>query len=504
MDLSHLPLPEGYVYRTEPLQHQRDLFEATKDLESFGLLWEQGVGKTKPTIDTTAYLYETGKIDAVLVVAPNGVQRNWANDQIQEHLPERILERANILVHKSSGALTKKAKAARKSLLNWESGLRVFCISYQGILTKTGKSFCERFMTKYRTIIVADESQRIKTPKAQVTKRMCAWGGWAKYRRILSGTPITQGAFDIYSQILFLDPKFWVERELSPFSVFKTHFGVFVSREEYERDTGFTMPKGLDKNPVDYKNLDELAEYIKSVSHRLTKETAGIHLPPKVYSKRYFSLSKKQRLVYDELYEDFETQLPESGDWLEAPESLPRIIRLQQITSGYVATEAGEPVQRIDSENNPRLDLLLETLEDCPGKAIVWAKFTIDIDILVEALSKIGPTVRYDGLVSDDEREENKVRFQSGDARFFVGKPQSGATGLTLHSARSVHYFSNSYNFEHRAQSEDRAHRIGLKHSVTYYDYIAENTIDGDIVRNLRKKNKFSQRLLGDSEKEWI
>lgn len=493
-----------YVFRTEPLRHQADVFEATKDLPSFGLLWEQGVGKTKPTIDTATYLYETGKIEALLVVAPNGVQRNWANDQITEHMPERVLDRAFVLVYKSSGAMTQKAKASRKTLLNWQGGLRVLCISYQGILTKTGKSFCERFMAKYKTLIVADESQRIKTPKAKVTHRMVAWASWAKYRRLLSGTPITQGAFDIYSQIHFLDPNFWEERGLAPFSVFKTHFGVFVSREEYERDTGFIMPKGLDKNPVDYKNLEELAEYIKLVSHRLTKDTAGIKLPPKVYSKRYFTLSKKQRQVYDELYEDFETQLPETGDWLEAPESLPRIIRLQQITSGYVATEAGEPVQRIDSENNPRLDLLLETLEDCPGKAIIWAKFTIDIDILMEALSKIGIAVRYDGLVGDDEREQNKIRFQSGDARFFVGKPQSGATGLTLHAARSVHYFSNSYNFEHRAQSEDRAHRIGLKHSVTYYDYIAENTIDGDIVRNLRKKNQFSQRLLGDVEKEWI
>jgi SNF2 family DNA or RNA helicase len=123
--------------------------------------------------------------------------------------------------------------------------------------------------------------------------------------------------------------------------------------------------------------------------------------------------------------------------------------------------------------------------------------------MIMDALADHKP-VRYDGQVTDDERERAKNEFQKGDARYFVGKPQSGATGLTLHAAKSVHYYTNSYNYGHRAQSEDRAHRIGLKHPVLYVDYIANRTVDEDIIRNLRKKLKQAQYLLDDAPREGL
>lgn len=495
-------MSDNYTYRTAPLRHQSDSFLATRDMTAYGLFWEQGVGKTKPMIDAATYLYLHGKIVTLIVIAPPGVQRNWARDELQKHMPEDVLSKACIVVWDSTKSKTQKARREREVLLKHSTGLRIFCISFGAVLIPRAKSFIERLFAKGDSLLVVDESQNIKSPGAKTTKRIVAWGPYATYRRILSGTPITQGAFDVYSQLKFLDDTFWERLSLAPFSVFKTHFGVFIDREQYEQDTGFSLGRGRDKRPVDYKNLEELAGYLKLITHRLTKDSAGIVLPPKVYSKRYFRLTQKQRRVYDELHEEFITQLPESGDWMEAPDTLARLTRLQQITCGYVATETDEPIQRIDSEKNPRLDLLLATLGECEGKAIIWAKYTQDIDYIMAELGD--KAVRYDGLVSEDERERNKIDFQEGDVQYFVGKPQSGATGLTLHAARSVHYYSNSYNFAHRAQSEDRAHRIGLKHSVTYYDYIAEHSIDEQIVTNLRKKGRFSAMLLGDAEKDWI
>jgi SNF2 family DNA or RNA helicase len=144
-------------------------------------------------------------------------------------------------------------------------------------------------------------------------------------------------------------------------------------------------------------------------------------------------------------------------------------------------------------------------MRDTVGKAITWARFTPDIDLIMETLTKLGrKPVRYDGQVKDAQREINKKLFQEGDATDFVAKPQSAASSITLHAAKSVHYYSNSYNWEHRAQSEDRAHRVGLEHPVLYVDYIANATIDLKVVKNLLKKHRLAQKLLGDAETDWI
>jgi Mesyanzhinovviridae DNA helicase len=491
-----------YSYKTDPFRHQRDAFEATKDLKAFGLFWEQGCGKTKPMIDNVTYLFLKGEVDAMVVIAPNGVQTNWANDEIPTHMPDAVFRKAMVFNYKSGKAKLKSVKKVRDALMRYPDGLRVLCISYSGIRTKMGKAFVRKFMLKYRCFTVVDESQRIKNPVAKVSATIEAAGNYTPYKRILSGTPITQGAFDVYQQILFLDPDFWKRKGLHPFGVFKAHFGVFVTAAEIKAETGFD--RNYDQL-VGYKNMDELKSYLKIFTHRLTKESAGLNLPSKLYTKRYFELTAQQRTVYNELLEESIAFLPESGDWLEAPETIVKITRLQQIMNGYVAVEAGEPVQRIDSQN-PLLDLYMETILDCEGKAITWSKFTPDIDFIMASLIKAGRNpVRYDGQVKEDQREKNKIAFQQDpDVTDFVGKPQSGASGLTLHAAETVHYYSNSYNAEHRWQSEDRAHRIGLKHSVLYFDYVASNTISNDIITNLRKKAKLAAELLDDAKRDWI
>lgn len=494
----------SYSYKTDPLRHQDDIFLATRDLPAFLLFWEQGVGKTKPTIDTFSYLYETGKVQVLVVFAPNNVHRNWANDELPKHMPDRLWQRARVFVWEASKAQNKGTKRDREAFIKYDGGPKILCVPFQAILTETCKSYVRRVMLRWACMGVADESQRIKSPGAKSTKSITNAGEYCKYRRCLSGTPITQGAFDVYSQVLFVDENFWKERGLHPYEVFKAHFGVYLSEQEFIEERGYKA-RDEDERLVDYKNLDELKGYLQLISHRLTKESAGIKLPPKVFKKQYFQLTPKQRHVYDTLDEELVVQLPETGDWLETPDQLAKLVRLQQITSGYVSIEAGEPVQRVD-DKNPRLQLLVDTLRhDCEGKTIIWSKFTPDIDVIMEVLAKMGRNpVRYDGQVTNDQKERNKRAFQEGDATDFVGKPQSAATGLTLHAAESVHYYTNSYNYEHRAQSEDRAHRIGLNHTVVYYDYIAENTIDEQIVRNLKRKHKFAEQLLDDAPKEWL
>lgn len=490
----------NYQYKTKPFRHQKDLFESTCDLKAYGLFWEQGCGKTKPTIDTMSYLWEKGEIEVVLVIAPNGVHRNWANDEIPAHMPDRVRSKTRVHIVTSSKWKNKGEELARKDLMNFK-GLKVVCLSFSACRLEHIKSWCKRIMAKYRAMVIVDESQHIKSSTAKTTHAVCSFAKYAEYRRILSGTPITQGPFDVYPQLEFVDEEFWKDRNLFPKSVFKAHFGVWVTQGDMA-ELGFQQNRPM---LVDYKNLEELKAYLKVCCHRLTKESAGIDLPPKLYTKRYFDLTTPQRKFYDELLMESFAFLPDPETLLDteayvsAPEIIVKLLRLQQITAGYVACEAEEPEIPIDGKF-PRLETLLECIEGTGEKAIIWSRFTKDIDMIMDALADHKP-VRYDGKVNDDQREWAKNEFQKGDARYFVGKPQSGATGLTLHAAKSVHYYCNSYNYGHRAQSEDRAHRIGLQHPVLYVDYIANSTIDDKIIANLRKKLKQAQYLLDDAER---
>ena len=179
-------------------------------------------------------------------------------------------------------------------------------------------------------------------------------------------------------------------------------------------------------------------------------------------------------------------------------------MRLQQITCGHFTDDTGS-VQPI--ENN-RVNELMDVLEDVEGKAIIWAHYQYDINKIIKAVvEKYGPgsVVDYYGLTDKDDRQDNIDKFMNDpECRFFVGTPSTGGYGLTLTSANTVIYYSNGYDLEKRLQSEDRAHRIGQKKSVTYVDIICDQTVDTKIVQSLRKKLNIASEVMGEELKKWI
>ena len=214
-------------------------------------------------------------------------------------------------------------------------------------------------------------------------------------------------------------------------------------------------------------------------------------------------MTSKQSNIYEELVEEFIVEL-ENGEFVEASLAIVRLLRLQQITCGYVGTEPGEPLVRLDDEN-PRLKLLHSICEHMPHKTIIWARFVEDINQIMDMLTLSGEkAVRYDGQVDDDEKATAKEEFQNGEAKFFVANPQAGATGLTLHAARTVIYYSNSFNLVDRLQSEDRAHRIGQEHPVNYIDLVCNGTVDEKIVKSLKGKQEIASEIIGDDLREWL
>jgi len=252
---------------------------------------------------------------------------------------------------------------------------------------------------------------------------------------------------------------------------------------------------------VGYRNLAELSDKLDSFSFRVTKEEA-LDLPDKIYTVREVGVTDEQLKYYHSIKTAAMAWL-DDGELVSAPAIMTQLLRLQQVLCGHVMTDDGELVEF----PTKRMDALLGTLEEMSGKVIIWSRFRYDIrKITVMLESKYGPgsTVSYFGDTSDDDRQAAIQAFQSGDARFFVANPQTAGYGLTLTAATNVIYYANDFNLETRVQSEDRAHRIGQHHPVTYVDLMTKGTVDVHIVKTLRNKIDLSAKTLGEEARQWL
>ena len=485
-----------YIPKTKPFNHQQEGFLFSRDLDVYAVFWEQGTGKSKLIIDTAAWLYMQGKIDAVIIVAPNSVHRNWISDQIPEHLPDGVRASSKFHIYQAVRAPTQWHQRALKELLVYP-GLVWLAISYDAFVTKTGKQTIWKMLKKRQPLYVLDESARIKSPGAKRTRSIVASGKYARYKRILTGTPVANGPFDIYAPLRFLVDKFWHHHSIGSALAFRHEYGVYRA--------GYNGKQGKEYNHlVGFKNLKRLHDILQPISSRVLKEDV-LDLPPKLYGKRYFAMSTEQQRLYDQLTDEYIAEL-DTGEVIKAVLALTRLLRFQQVTCGYLPTPKDDPrdetIFHMIGEKNPRLDLLVEICEDMPHPAILWARFRKDIDLMMDALGK--KAVRYDGAVSESNRATAKDAFQHGEFQFFVGNPAVGGEGLTLTAARSVVYYNNSFKLAERLQSEDRPHRIGQEHPVQYIDIVAEDTVDEHIVRSLRMKFNIAQQITGDKVREWL
>lgn len=478
-----------YKYKTAPFQHQHEDFTQHGLDHAWGRWWEQGTGKTKPTIDEVAYLFEASKIDGLVVIAPNGVHRNWVSDEIPVHMPERVLEKTRCHIWYSTD--TKKHQESFLETLN-HPGLAVLVMSYNAVWTNRGRDAWKAFLKKRRCVYVLDECQRIKNPSAKWSKRIIGSNVGAPYLRELSGTPIANNPFDAYNILKFLDPDVWKKYGITTFAAFKQYFGVW---ETWSTRDGRNYPKC-----IAYRNLNLLQREMARLGSRVTKDEV-LDLPPKLYSKRYYDLTGEQRRIYRELQNDCVAEL-ESGD-LTAMLAIVRLLRFQQLVCGYLPESDDNPILRDLPGGNPRIALLSEICEDLSHKAIIWARFQRDIDLICQALGNA--CVFVDGRVAGEARGAALDAFQKGDKQYLAANPAAIATGVTLHAARTVIYYSNSFSYELRSQSEDRAHRIGQEHPVNYIDIIANDVpIDTKIVEALRSKLDVASTITGDTLKDWI
>ena len=475
----------NYKFKKKPYKHQMTALEKSWNRETYAYFMEMGTGKTKVLIDNLAMLYDKGKVDGALIVAPKGVVGTWYNQELPSHLPDHI-ENVTVLWQPN---ITKKQQEKLDSLFEPEESLHILIMNVEALSTTKGRDFAAKFLSSHNTLMAIDESTTIKNPGAKRTKNILKLSEDAKYRRIMTGSPVTKNPLDLYSQCKFLSP--WLLDSTSYYA-FRNRYAEMKTLHLHGRSV-----QVVDK----FKNLGELSNQLKGFSYRVLKEDC-LDLPDKIYMKRNIKLSPDQNKLYIQMKETALANL--NGKQVTTVNALTQLMRLHQITCGHFTADDGT-TQLI---SNNRIDELMNVLEETEGKAIIWAHYQYDIHAIIKNIVKeYGPesVVDYYGLTPQDERQPNIKKFQDDPrCRFMVGTPSTGGYGITLTAANTVIYYSNGYDLEKRLQSEDRAHRIGQRKPVTYVDLIAEDTVDEKIVQSLRKKVNIASQVLGEEMKSWI
>ena len=474
-----------YKFKTKPYAHQITALEKSWNKENYAYFMEMGTGKTKVLIDNLAMLYDKGKIDGALIIAPKGVVKTWYEQELPIHLPNHI-ENVSVLWQAN---ITKGQQEKLDSLFEIDTALHILIMNVEAFSTEKGVKFATKFINSHKTMMAIDESTTIKTPTARRTKNIIKIGINAKYKRIMTGSPITKNPLDLYTQCEFLDP--WL-LDFSSYYAFRNRYAEMKTMHVSGRSI-----QVVDK----FRNLGELSDTVKEFSYRVLKEDC-LDLPPKNFIKRHITLTPDQKKVYEQMKKAAIAVLNKKVTTTVSV--LTQLMRLHQITCGYVTADDGS-IQEVESN---RMNELMSILEETEGKVIIWANYQFSVgDIIQKITKKFGKQsyVHYYGLTPQEVRQENIKRFQNDpECRFIIGTPQTGGYGITLTQANTVIYYSNGYDLEKRLQSEDRAHRIGQKKTVTYIDIIAEDTIDEKIVEALRKKINIASEVLGEELKDWI
>lgn len=476
--------------KTEPMQHQLEARgRLANHQEYYALAAEQGTGKTWMVLDDVEQQLGRGIIDALLVIAPKGVHSNWVRREIPRHMSAEV--QAGYYL---AGAGKRHTEKLNRLLRPVEDGeLAVLTMNVDALNTKKGRELAHAFLKRHRAMMAIDESQRIKNPQAARSKHAISLSGLARSRRIASGTIITESPLDAFGQYQFLKNGLLGTTSYRSFvaeyaELLPEHHPIAQQAAQRARRGRPQIIKTDERGRKVFRNMDKLKRIIAPYTYRVLKKDC-LDLPEKIYKVLPFELPPNQRRQYDQLKEDMRYE--RSSGHVDTFNAMTLINKLRQAASGFIMLD-GEATAL--SEDNARLAALLDALEDIPGQVAIWASFQEEIRQIKRALGD--DAVTYYGETKDADREAAVDAFQSGRARYFIGHPRAGGTGLTLTAAETVIYYSNEYSLESRLQSEDRHHRIGTRNNVVYIDLAAARTVDEKIADSLQAKYENALEVL--------
>jgi len=518
-----------YLYKTEPYEKQAEAFMSAYGKEGYALYMEMGTGKTKTSIDIASNLFVEGKINAVLVIAPNGVAEQWIQEQLDIHSP---VPTTSLLW---STKKTKRYNSELETFVNMKTdSLKWFAVNVETFSSGTSYLVFKDFCEKHNTMVIIDEVTRIKNPKSKrffnivyglnnFKRRGRAITGvdyTSKYRLALTGTAVTNSVYDIWAIHEFLRFNYF---EMN-FYGFKQRYGIEVQEQRrgnggymqqytrqvtevemqyirayskqgksiFEIATKMKLPqddiKYIIEHPGErkpYKYLDELKSKVAEDSITVRKDEC-LDLPPKVYQKLFVNMSKEQERIYKELKDELVTIYDKKE--LTVANKMTLLTRLQQVTSNFFPyTEDLDDMYKVDRDpvpigkSNPKVNAVIADIhETSDEQIIIWSRFTAEIKQTIESLRKEFPTKRiegYFGEIDKDARRHIIAAFKRGEVDILVGNSSMGI-GLNLQMASITYYLSNSYSLETRLQSEDRTHRGGQTKTCVYKDIMIKGTVD--------------------------
>lgn len=462
--------------KVELFQHQKRAYKIGITIPNVGLLMEQGTGKTLTSLAIAGHRHINREVNKLLIVAPLSTIHGW-KEEIKNHVnfPVEIYDLTSVKKKKRDQMLHNmiNTKARTPSpplyiaLINHQSAWRIY----------------PELDDWDADMIIIDESQKIKSGRAKQSKALHKLGDQARYKAILSGTPVTQGPLDVWSQYRFLDV-----------NIFGRFYGKF--KNEYAVMGGFKNYK-----VVGFRNLEKLAKKAHSIAYRVRKEDTEIDLPPVVDQFLYTSIGKKAKAYYKEMEKDFKVTLEDNEGDVKAPIVLTKLLRLQQIAGGFLQTEPEEGVKETVQVDNAKLNLLKELVEDMPTnkKMVIFARFIPEVDAIKEELEALGRKVVTLTGGTPDRGAVIDQFTNDEETTIFVAQIQTGGVGINLQVADTAIFYSTNFSYGDYDQAKARVHRIGQKSdSVTYIHLLAENTVDEDIIAALKAKKDVADHLIDE------
>ena len=428
--------------------------------KSVAILAEMGTGKTLISIGIAGHLYLKNEINKLLIVAPLSITKVWEEEFAKFadfDYQIKVLE----------GSSNKKAELLRNLFGN---KLQVAVVNYESCWRM------EKEIADWKPdMIICDESSKIKNPQAKQSKALHRLGKKSKHNIILTGTPVTNNPLDFFSQYKFLDEDVFG----GSYYAFRSKYAVMGGYGNYQ--------------VVGYKNLQELTEKAHKIAFRITKKEA-LDLPEQVDTNRYIELEPKARAIYNQVERDSFVEL-DSGD-LSTPNVLTKLLRLSQITGGYVKNEFNDIAEQVSSAKLNELEDIVDQCMEANKKLVVFARFIPEIDAIAKMLRT--KKIKYSMIRGDVKDRASEVdKFQNDDeTKVFIGQLQTTGMGLTLTAADTAVFYSLSYNFADYEQAKARIHRIGQKNTCTYIHLVAKNSIDEKVLEALSKKKNIADLVV--------
>lgn len=462
--------PAWYQFKNPPKDYQFKTLKKMYPLDEAAILFEQGLGKTFTSINLVTAWRLTNQIDSVVVICPSSIKLVW---QIELDLHCPIPTQRHVI---ESG----KPKPTEKFIQERDDFQWLF-VGVEGLSQGNAIEHVKRFMAGRKVAIIIDESSTIKTPNKIRTDNCIDLRPLSKKRIILSGTFITQGAEDFYTQYKFLNPDIIGYHS---FFSYRAQYCVTIPIEVAE--------DRFIQKIVGYKNMEELVDTIMPCTVREEKKD-NLDLPEKIYMDRYITMNPTQKKLYNEMKHELAVTL--DGVEYEVTSILEQTLRLQQITGGHYPFDDGEQViAKPIPGRNPKIEELMNVLDEYPGKAVIWCQFRPEIALVAENLGKAGISfVEFHGGCDDGAKASAVDRFMKDDsARVFLAT-RAAARGLTLTAASTSIYYSQGPSLDQYLQSQDRVHRIGQKNTCNYVHLLCDKTVDTAVMKSLQGKGNIAE-----------